>query len=282
VRGSQLDGSVPRPLRGQETLPPGQEQVPIRYAPPILATLTAAIFLAVLFGLLSYFVFGTTVFIVNDPESGFGCGALACGGLSLLSLGMTLFFVRAAWTAGRDLRATPVTHQGVVLQRYTGLNRGMARGGMITGRTASRRTGNSFWILVGPPPPARPAAAPLFGGESSTFIGEESPSTPEIGGGAHPRGLVQGGTDLGAQLQETAIAPQAPTPEIEVPLPPLAGQRPLEPGEIPLRVDKHVYDALTEGDQVEVVYSPHLQHVYYVRRRLATGGSTILRNLSLI
>lgn len=280
MRGSQLDGSVPRPLRGQETLPPGQEQVPIRYSTPILATLAAAIFLAVLFAAFTFLLVNAALYIVDDPDTGFGCSALACGGMSLILLGMTVFFARAAWVAGRDLRAKPVTQQGVVLQRYTGLNRGMARGGLLTGRTASRRTGNSFWILVGPPPPARPAT-PLFGGESSTPPSAQS-SPPIPGGGARPRGFVQGGTDLGAQLQETAIAPQAPAPETEVPLPPLAGQRPLKSGEIPLRVDKHVYDALTEGDQVEVVYSPHLQHVYYVRRRLATGGSTILRNLSLI
>ena len=56
----------------------------------------------------------------------------------------------------------------------------------------------------------------------------------------------------------------------------------LRPGDHSLRVDKHVYNALVIGEPVQVVYSPHLQHVFYVRKRSTAGDTIILRNLSLI
>jgi hypothetical protein len=58
-------------------------------------------------------------------------------------------------------------------------------------------------------------------------------------------------------------------------------RRKLAPGEVNLRVDKHIFEALVTGDRVQVVYSPHLQHVYYVRKR-DPGGALVLRNLSLL
>ena len=282
MRNTQLDQSVPRPVRGQETLPPGQDRVPIRYLPPLLATLAAAVFLVGLFALLAYLagtIAGDNLF--NPGGSGLTFSSATCALVTLLLVGATLYFANASRLAARDLAAKPVTRDGVITQRYSGIGRssqvepGLGGGVLpVTARTGRRRGGgNSFWIVLGQSDTA--ANTP------SVSLTPNAPAPATQGDPARPRGFVQGSGDLAAQLQQTpgTLVPATEEPLV-LPVPP--SRRLLRADEVNLRVEKHIYQALAVGDRVQVVYSPYLQHVYYVRRQTASGETVILRNLALI
>jgi len=283
VRNTQLDQSVPRPARGQETLPPGQDSVPIRYLPPLLATLLAALFLVGLFAVLAYLtgsIAGDNLF--NPGGAGLTFSSATCGLIAVLLVGATLYFANASRLAARDLAAKPVTCDGVIRQRYSGIGRssqvepGLGGGVLpVTARLGRRRGGgNSFWIVVGQGDSAEDVARQVN-------LTPNAPTAPAADGPARPRGFVQGSGDLAAHLQATSVSP-LPAGEEPLILPPASTRRLLRPDEVSLRVDKHIYQALAVGDRVQVVYSPHLQHVYYVRRQTAAGDTVILRNLALI
>ncbi len=280
MRNTQLDQSVPRPARGQEILPPGQDQVPIRYLPPLLATLAAAVFLVGLFALLAYLA-GTVASdnLFNPGGSGLTFSSATCALVALLLVGATFYFANASRLAARDVAAKPVTCEGVIRQRYSGIGRSSqvepSIGGVLpaTARLGRRRGGgNSFWIVVGPSDPATDAPA-------SVNLTPTAPTTLAAADPARPRGFVQGSGDLAAHLQPTT-GPSAAEESLILPPPP--ARRLLRADEVNLRVDKHIYQALAVGDRVQVVYSPYLQHVYYVRRQTAAGDTVILRNLALI
>ncbi len=282
MRNTQLDQSVPGPQRGQETLPHGQTTVPIRYLPPLLVTLAAALFLVLLFALLSYLagsVAGDNLFGPQAVGLTFSTGA--CGLVTLLLVGATLYFANATRQAARDLRAQPVTCDGVIVQRHSGIGRNsqadplVGNGVLPLATRGGRRRGggNSFWIVVGQADAQATASARV----------DLTPATPPAAAEpVRPRGFVQGSGDWAAQLQQDARSPAPSAAEEPLTLPPPPSRRPLGAGEVNLRVDKHVYQALAVGDRVQVVYSPYLQHVYYVRRQTAGGEMVILRNLALI
>lgn len=280
MRNTQLDQSVPRPVRGQETLPPGQDQVPIRYLPPLLITLLAALFLVGLFALLAYFAGAIAEDnLFNPGGSGLTFSSAACALVAVLLVGATLYFANASRLAARDLAAKPVTREGVIRQQYSGIGRnsqtepGLSGGLLPVTARRRRRGGNSFWIVLGPADAA----------DATTQV-NLTPTAPAAGGDsgpARPRGFVQGSGDLAAQLQEPTSAPRPAAEEpLVLPLPP--ARRALRADELNLRVDKHIYQAVAVGDRVQVVYSPYLQHVYYVRRQTPAGETVILRNLALI
>ncbi|MDQ2809439.1 MAG: hypothetical protein M3Z04_21400 [Chloroflexota bacterium] len=283
MRNTQLDQSVPRPARGQEVLPPGQDRVPIRYLPPLLATLGAAVFLVALFALLAYLAGSIAEDnLFNPGGSGLTFSSATCALVTLLLAAATLYFANASRLAVRDVAAKPLTRDGVIMQRYSGIGRssqvepGLGSGGLpVTARWGRRRSGgNSFWIVLGQGDPATGPAAQVN-------LTPNMPAPATDSGPARPRGFVQGSGDLAAQLQQTTSTP-APAAEepLVLPLPP--ARRLLRADEVNLRVDKHIYQALAVGDRVQVVYSPYLQHVYYVRRQTAAGETVILRNLALI
>ncbi|MGI8587338.1 MAG: hypothetical protein ACR2M0_06555 [Chloroflexia bacterium] len=262
MRNTQLDSSMPQPRqsRGQGALPAGEE-VTISYLPPIVATLGSAIFLVVLFGVLTYVSVSILVNLVSDPTQDVA-GSLAllggCGIGSLLLLVITLYFVNAARIAARDLGAKPVHFEGSVVQHHHGRGRG-----------------SGYWVVI------RPAGAAATASIESLAVGSDPVETSAFP--ARGRGFVTGGFgSFGSQLQDVGVAPRSPETEKDEPLPPPPSRRKLQPGEVNLRVDKPTYQELAAGDRVEAVYSPHLQHVYYIRKQTASGEPIILRNLALI
>jgi hypothetical protein len=265
VRNTQLDSSMPRPRapRGEETLAPGVEDAPIRYWPPILATFGAALLLASIFALLAYVAGDITLGIVSEAGTGGGAllGPFACGLGFLICALAALYFLNSARVAAQDFGARPAHLDGVLADRHKG--RGRSGG---------------FWIVVRPhgagataaaPPPSVLAPAP----RPSALAGADPLPGPDR------RGFVQGsGASFVGSLAD--VTPTSTAETAPFALPPARAR--MRPGDLGLRVDKHVYNALILGEPVQVVYSPHLQHVFYVRKRSPAGDTVILRNLSLI
>jgi hypothetical protein len=263
VRNTQLDSSMPRrrPPRGV-TIGAGDEPVPFNYRPPILASLGGALVLVLFLGILAYVAISITLDIASGNGGEFTGPFFSvglCGFASLVLCAGILYFLNAIRLAVLDLTTAPVTYEGRIVQRMGGRGRGGA-----------------FWIVVGPPrteesddPPAlftAPAFAPPVAGAEAAA--------------PRDRGFVSGsGGSFGAQLQGATVraAPAAAAGELRLP----ETRHKLAPGEVNLRVDKHIFEALVNGDRVQVVYSPHLQHVYYVRKR-DPGATLVLRNLSLL
>jgi hypothetical protein len=255
-----------RPPRGV-TIGAGDEPVPFHYRPPIFASLAGAVFLVLFLGILAFITINITIDIASGNGGEFAGPFFSvglCGFVSLVLCIGILYFLNAIRLAVLDLVSPPVTREGRIVQRLGGRGRGGA-----------------FWIIVGPPrtEESDPAAAPSAG---SVFAPPIS-SAGELGAAptaaARDRGFVRGSGSFGAQLQGTTVsgAPAAPATELRMP----ETRHKLAPGEVNLRVDKHIFEALVNGDRVQVVYSPHLQHVYYVRKR-DPGGALVLRNLSLL
>jgi len=268
VRNTQLDSSMPRrrPPRGI-TVGAGDAPVPFRYMPPIFASLAGAVFLVLFLGILAFITINITLDIANGNGGEFTGPFFSvglCGFASLVLCIGILYFLNAIRLALLDLASAPVTREGRIVQRLGGRGRGGA-----------------FWIIVGPPrtDETATAAAPAAGSAFAPPAGSpgESGAAPSA---TWDRGFVSsGGGSFGAQLQgaPVSVAPATAAPELRMPEP----RRKLAPGEVNLRVDKHIFEALVTGDRVQVVYSPHLQHVYYVRKR-DPGGALVLRNLSLL
>lgn len=269
MRNTQLDSSMPRrrPPRGV-TIGAGDAPVPFHYRPPILASLGGALVLVLFLGILAYITTSITLDIAGGQGGEFTGPFFSVGlcGFALLVLVIgVLYFLNAIRLAALDLASAPVTYEGRVVQRLGGRGRGGA-----------------FWIVVGPPrteesedPPVL-SVTPAF--EPPVASAEAASTAPAAG--ARDRGFVSGsGGSFGAQLQGTRVrsAPAASSGEWRLP----ETRHKLAPGEVNLRVDKHIFEALVNGDRVQVVYSPHLQHVYYVRKR-DPGGALVLRNLSLL
>jgi hypothetical protein len=238
----------------------------MRYWPPILVTLGASLVLVLVFALLSYLTLSATIGLFTpvpgDDQPSLIVGG-GCGLLTLLLLAATSYFIYASFVAARDLRAHPRTLDGVVRLKHTGRGRG-----------------GGHWIVIGQEGSPAPdelarSAAPLL-----------TPSTDAAPLGREPaaRGFVPGtGESFGAQLQGVRVESRSS----DTPLPPeLRGKgggawRRLAPGELNLRIDKHAFEALAVGDHIQAVYSPHLQHVYYIRKRME-GSTVVLRNTILI
>jgi hypothetical protein len=265
VRHTQLDSSTLR--RGQETVASAEDPVPIRYLPPLLATGAGALLITCFFAFFANALLRLTYSfaIAPTPEGeSFLLQTGFCGIFTLLVLGATAYFGYASFTALRDMLAHPLTVDGAISGRHTG------RG----------RWGGGYWIIVRPGAPPAVSLDPGADAALPAFVPPQQ------------RGFVTGsGGSFGAQLETTAAEPPAPTAReanaeatarLEAELSGDTMRRPLEPGEINLRVEKHIYEALSTGDRVQVVYSPYLQHVYYVRKRWDTGGALILRNMALI
>ncbi len=256
MRSSRLDSSVPRgPGRHASGAMPGADgPVAFRYLPPVLATFGAAVLLILVFGLISAVLVEVLLAFVapapdTPPPSILATGG--CGLLTLAFLGATIYFVFAAFVAGRDLPARPVTHTGVVRLKHSG--RGGAR-----------------WVVVGPPESAEAAAArPVLA----------PAATPPAAGRTGARGFVRAGGSFASQMRDARVAPAAPRADEPLPLPEPVHR--LREGEVNLRIDKHMFEALATGDRVEVVCSPHLQHVYYIRKH-TPDGAIVLRNTALI
>jgi len=269
VRNTQLDSSTPprRPPARPETVASDTESVPFRYLPAILTTLAAALVLVLVFGLLAYTSLRLTIDSLTDTTGAFQGSLVSSGpcGLAALVLGaITLYFLNATRIAILDIGARPTTLDGAITQRHTG--RGRSGG---------------FWIVVGPPAAPGDLAAPDGAAQPAMTVATGAgPGTP-AGRAPQTRGFVQGsGAAFGTQLPDVAAAaPRAAPPDTPLVVPRASR---LAPGEVNLRIDKAIYQALAVGDPVQVVFSPHLQHVYYVRKHLAAGGSLILRNLALI
>ncbi|HUS14062.1 MAG TPA: hypothetical protein VM536_03495 [Chloroflexia bacterium] len=265
MRNSQLDSSSPRGRRSP-IVESAATPVTVQYLPPILVAIGAALILVLVFAVLAFMTFTITMDAASSsPDSGGGLsfGSLSCGLVTLLLAGGALFFVNATRIAASDLGGRPVTLEGTVQTRQ----RGRGRSG-------------GFWVVV----------RPLGSAPEATRqpVGEPEPSAPTFAGGpveapTRERGFVSSsGGSFGEQLQGATIAPRAAQPAASVdPLSALKPQR-LAPGDVNFRLDKHIYEALAPGDRVDVVYSRNLQHVYYVRKRAATGESVVLRNLSLL
>ena len=268
MRNTQLDSSMPRrrPPRGV-TVGTGDAPVPFRYMPPIFASLAGAVFLVLFLAILAFITINITLDIASGNGGEFAGPFLSvglCGFASLVLCIGILYFLNAIRLALLDLASTPVMREGRIVQRLGGRGRGGA-----------------FWIIVGPPrtDESDAAAVPALG---SVFA---PPAASAGEPGAAPsamrdRGFVRsGGGSFGAQLQGTPVSavPATAAPELRMP----ETRRKLAPGEVNLRVDKHIFEALVTGDRVQVAYSPHLQHVYYVRKR-DPGGALVLRNLSLL
>jgi len=268
VRNTQLDSSMPRrrPQRGV-TVGAGDAPVPFRYTPPIFASLAGAVFLVLFLGILAFLTINITLDLAGGNEGAFTGPFFSvglCGFASLVLCIGILYFLNAIRLALLDLASAPVTCEGRIVQRLGGRGRGGA-----------------FWVIVGPPrtDESDAPAAPLAGSAFAPLVSSaaEPGAAPTT---ARDRGFVRaGGGSFGAQLQGTSVsaAPATAAPELRMP----ETRHKLAPGEVNLRVDKHIFEALVTGDRVQVVYSLHLQHVYYVRKR-DPGGALVLRNLSLL
>jgi hypothetical protein len=268
VRNTQLDSSMPRrrPPRGV-TVGAGDAPVPFRYMPPIFASLAGAVFLVLFLGILAFITINITLDIANGNGGEFMGPFFSvglCGFASLVLCIGILYFLNAIRLALLDLASPPVMREGRIVQRLGGRGRGGA-----------------YWIIVGPPrteesdaaapPDLRSVFAPPAGNAGEP--GAAPPATRD-------RGFVRsGGGSFGTQLQGTQVSAVPSTAEPELRMP--ETRRKLAPGEVNLRGDKHIFEALVTGDRVQIVYSPHLQHVYYVRKR-DPGGALVLRNLSLL
>ena len=264
MRNTQLDSSMPRrrPPRGV-TVGAGDAPVPFHYLPPIFASLAGAAFLVLFLGILAYITINITLDIANGNGGEFTGPFFSvglCGFAALDLCAGILYFLNAIRLAVLDLGSAPVTREGRIVQRLSGRGRG-----------------GGFWLIVGPPrtdeddSPVAPSAGTAF-----------APPVNSAGapGAARDRGFVSGsGCSFGAQLQGTAVNAAPATPGAELRMP--ETRRKLGPDEVNLRVDKHIYEVLVTGDRIQIVYSPHLQHVYYVRKR-DPGGALVLRNLSLL
>jgi hypothetical protein len=269
VRNTQLDSSMPRrrPPRGV-TIGAGDAPVPFNYRPPILASLGGALVLVLFLGILAFVTINITLDIASGQGGEFAGPFFSvglCGFASLVLCIGILYFLNAIRLAVLDLASTPVTYEGRIVQRMGGRGRGGA-----------------FWIVVGPPRTEESedlpslSAAPDF----QPPVASAEAATTATATGARDRGFVSsGGGSFGAQLRGTTVrsAPAESAGAWRMP----ETRHKLAAGEVNLRVDKHIFEALVNGDRVQVVYSPHLQHVYYVRKR-DPGGALVLRNLSLL
>lgn len=270
MRNTQLDSSMPRAHSGGggDGLPFGEEPVPIRYLPPIVVTLAAALALVFFFAILALIASNISYNLLTAPEGdGSLLGTAGCGLVALLLLGATLYFINAARIAAQDLRAAPVQVAGKIVAKHTGRGR---NGG--------------FWIVLRPadldPSPAARAAAPA-GALDPPPAAVPGPAAEESP--ARERGFVnRNAGSFGAHIQNIEVTPRAPGVDATPPRALPDTRRKIEPGEINLRIDKHIYEALAQDDQVQAVFSRHLQHVYYIRKPAAGGGSLILRNMALI
>ena len=265
MRNTQLDSSMPRrrPPRGV-TIGAGDAPVPFNYRPPILASLGGALVLVLFLGILAFVTINITLDIASGQGGEFTGPFFSvglCGFASLVLCIGILYFLNAIRLAVLDLASAPVTYEGRIVQRMGGRGRGGA-----------------FWVVVGPPrteeseTPASLSAAPAF--VPPVMSSEAAGPAPR------DRGFVSSsGGSFGAQLQGAKVrsAPAESAGAWRMP----ETRHKLAPGEVNLRVDKHIFEALVNGDRVQVVYSPHLQHVYYVRKR-DPGGALVLRNLSLL
>jgi len=252
-----------RAPRGAESLPTPDAPVAFRYFPPILATLAASLCLTLLFGFFTMLTLQTTLALVTPDPAGSEPSILAsaaCGLLTLALLAGAGYFVYSTIVAARDLVAQPVYFDGTVHLKHNGRGRG---------------GGN--WVVIGPPQSAPDPARPVAPSLAPTAGSEPLVREPA------ERGFVSGkGESFGAQLQGVQVESRADDAELVLPdLPGSGAWRRLVPGEVNLRVDKHMFEALMTGDDIQAVYSPHLQHVYYMRKRME-GSTVVLRNTILI
>jgi hypothetical protein len=237
----------------------------------MLATIASTLLVIALFVVLAFFTAAWSVRQFTTPSDEGGVGAIfisgLCGLATLLLIAGVIYFSLALIKGLRDLTVPMVRLPGYIERKYTGMG----------------RTGG-FWIIVQPgerPPVAGPTRL------ATALAPADTPRSPASGPAAAPVQPAPApiGDGFGASLEEVArhtrsTAPAAPAPAAPAPIPNRQSAIPNSSARI-FRVDKPVYNALSDGEAVTVGYSRFLEHVYYVEH-MEAGEPVQLRNTSLI